>query len=319
MNALLFQALTVLVAAGAPAASDNVLLDELVAKGVKMPDGQVVFLPLPTMAEGLNAKQQAVVLTKTAALGKTTLERFLDEHSNAPVTLKLGKVAAGRDGIDVIRRVDLGFVVYGDWNVITSDQFSKSILKEGKPSNENKNSMVSKAGYLKPAEELVRKLSTRSTPDLKEYFLYTTFKLFDRVELSATRFGVATKTPAGVVVAAKVDLRFAKDKEKEFPNQWRTIDRDAAGKVVMGPALPYSGAAFYAKVTRLIKPENAIFVEFHQVFYEPRAWFGDDENLMRSELSKIIPFKVKEFRGKLAKATLDDAEKKKGDRSPAGK
>ena len=46
----------------------------------------------------------------------------------------------------------------------------------------------------------------------------------------------------------------------------------------MGKPEPYSGgAAFYAKVTRLIKPENAIFVEFHQVFYEPRAWFGKDD------------------------------------------
>ena len=69
---------------------------------------------------------------------------------------------------------------------------------------------------------------------------------------------------------------------------------------MLGPPQPYSGAAFYAKVTRLIKPENAIFVEFHQVFYEPRAWFGEDDNLMPSELRKIIPFEVKQFRSKLA-------------------
>ena len=88
---------------------------------------------------------------------------------------------------------------------------------------------------------------------------------------------------------------------------------------MLGPLQPYSGAAFYAKVTRLIKPKNAIFVEFHQVFYEPQAWFGEDENLMPSELRKIIPFEVKQFRGKLARATLEEAEKKSGEEAPAEK
>ena len=148
MNALVFQILTVLVAAGGPAASENTLLKELVEKGVAMPDGQVVRLPAPTMAEGLNAEQQAAVLTKAAALGKTTLEQFLDEPSNAPVTLKLGKIAS-KKGDDVIRTVNLYFVVYGDWNVLTSDKFSKGILKEGKAKNGKTEGMVSKAGYLK--------------------------------------------------------------------------------------------------------------------------------------------------------------------------
>ena len=87
--------------------------------------------------------------------------------------------------------------------------------------------MVSKAGYLKARTTcFFRKLTTRSTNDLKEYFLYTTFNLFDQVELSATQFCVATKTPAGVTVAAKVNPRFAIDKqnpEKQYPNQWCEI------------------------------------------------------------------------------------------------
>ena len=67
MNALVFQVLTVLVAAGGPAAPENTLLKELVEKGVEMPDGQVVRLPAPTMAEGLDAEQQAAVLAKPTA------------------------------------------------------------------------------------------------------------------------------------------------------------------------------------------------------------------------------------------------------------
>jgi hypothetical protein len=310
MNALIFQVLAVLAAANGSAASDNALLKELIEKGVEMPDGQVFCLPAPTMAEGLDADQQAAVLAKTAILGKVTLERFLDKSSSAPVALKLGKKVAGKNGDDIIRTVNLGFVVYGDWNILTSDKFSKGILKEEKAKGGKTEGMVTKAGYLKAPDLAVRGISTRSTSDLKEYVLFTTFRLFERVELSETRFGVATKTPTGVIVAAKVDPRFAKD--KEYPNQWREIGRNAQGNPVLGPVQqpPYSGAAFYAKVTRLLKPENAIFVEFHQVFYEPRAWFGEDDNLMPAELRKMIPFEVKTFRGKLAKATLEEAEKK---------
>ncbi len=308
MNALVFQVLTVLVAAGSPAAPENPLLKELVEKGVEMPVetdvGRFVHLPAPTMAEGLNAEQQTAVLTATATLGKMTLPQFLSKTSN-PHVLKVGKILC-KNGKDVVRTVNFYFVVYGDWDVLTSEQFSKGILKEGKANDQKNGGMVEKAGYLKAPELAVRGLATRSTPDLKEYFLYTTLNLFDEVQLSTTRFGVATRTPAGVIVAAKVDPRFAKD--KQYPNQWREIIKGAAANIMYGKPQPYSGAAFYAKVTRLITPKDAIFLEFHQVFYEPQAWFGN-ANRMPSELRKIIPFEVNQFRGKLGRATLDQAEK----------
>ncbi len=174
----------------------------------------------------------------------------------------------------MIRTVDVCFVVYGDWDVLTGKAFSDSILKADKAKKNNNNNggtSVEKAGNLNVPEMTARRLTTRSTPELKEYFLYTTFKLFSQVQVSATRFSVATKTPTGVVVAAAVDPRFAKD--KQFPNQWSPIVRNAAGNPVVGPPQPYSGAAFYAKVTRLSEPTNAIFVEYHSAFYEPADWF----------------------------------------------
>jgi len=316
MNALVLQILTVLATAGGSAAPENALLKELVEKGVTMPDGQVVRLPPPWMGEGLNERQQQAAI-QAAIEPRVKMEQFLGQASQAPDSLRVGKIPSKMGG-DVIRTVNLCFIVYGDWDVLTSDQFSKGILKEGKANNQKQQGMVAKAGYLKATELAVRGLSTRQSPDSKEYYLYTTLKLFDRVEVSATRFGVATKTPTGVIVAAKVDSRFAKD--KAYPNQWRAIDKDALGNALMGRPQPYSGGGFYAKVTRLIKPQNAIFVEFHQVFYEPLAWFGeDDSNRTRSELLKIIPFEVRQFRGKLARATNDAAEKKPSEAAPAEK
>ena len=106
--------------------------------------------------------------------------------------------------------------------MLTSDDFSKGILKKNPAKVKTTKALsVSKAGYLKAPEMAVRRLTARSLPNVKEYYLYTTFKLFDQVEISATRFGVATKTPTGVVVAAKVDPRFVND--KQFPNLWRPL------------------------------------------------------------------------------------------------
>ena len=219
-------------------------------------------------------------------------------------------------------------MVYGDWDVLTSKEFSDSILKPNKAKNKNNGggTAVIKAGYLTVPEMAVRGLTARSTADLKESYLYTTFKLFGQVEVSATRFGAATKTPTGVVVAAMIDPRFAKD--KQFPNEWHPIVRGAGGDPVVGAPQAYpradaqnrSGAGFYAKVTRLSSPANAIFVEYHSVFYEPQDWFGAGNfNKLPSELKLIIPHEVQQFRRKLSQATDKAAEEKatanKGDAS----
>ena len=320
MNAIAFHILTVLVAAGGPAVPENALLNDLVNKGVTMPDGQVVQLPPPLMPEGMTAAEQAAVLKEVAAKDRALrgdVKQLLSNSSAAPVSLKLTRQSS-KQGNDLIRTVDVCFVVYGDWDVLTGKAFSESILKPNKANKGGGGTSVEKAGNLNAPEMAVRRLSDRSTPELKEYFLYTTFKLFDQVEVSATRFSVATKTPTGVVVAASVDPRFAKD--KQYPNQWKPIVRGAGGNPIVGGAQPYSGAAFYAKVTRLSEPANAIFVEYHSAFYEPQDWFGQgNDNLLPSELRKIIPYQVKQFRIKLATATANaakenaTAEKKSGD------
>jgi hypothetical protein len=321
MNAIAFQILTVLAAANGSAVPKNPLLNDLVNKGVTMPDGQIVPLPPPLMCEGMTAAEQAHVLKKVATRDKALkgdVTKFLDNNSAAPISLRLTK-AESKQGGDLIRTVDVCFIVYGDWDVLTSKAFSDSILKadKGKKGGGGGTEVV-KAGYLNVPEMTARHLTTRSTAELKEYYLYTTFKLFSQVEVNATRFGVATKTPTGVVVAATVDPRFASD--KQFPNQWSSIVRNAAGNPVVGPPQPYSGAGFYAKVTRLTEPTNAIFVEYHSAFYEPEGWFGaDNANLLPAELRKIIPYQVKQFRMKLRAATENaakenaTAEKKSGD------
>jgi hypothetical protein len=324
MNLIAFHILTVLASAGGAAAPENELQTELITKGVTMPDGRPVNLLAPLMPDGMTPAQQAEVLKQEAPLHD--VPAFTSTRSNAPVSIKLGRRASGA-GNDLIRTINVSFIVYGDWDVLTGKSFSESILKEDKAKNNQQQggTAVLKAGYLKAPEMAVRGISARSTANLKEYYLYTTIKLFDEVEVSVTRFGAATKTPTGVVVAAKVDTRFAND--KQFPNEWRPITRNAAGNPVIGAPQPYplagakdcSGAGFYAKVTRLAKPDNAIFIEFHSTLYEPEGWFGSgNAGRLPTQLKTVIPFEVEQFRKRLRKATDDAAAEKKGEK-PAEK
>ena len=66
----------------------------------------------------------------------------------------------------------------------------------------------------------------------QDRYIYSTVSLFDLVEIKSTRYGVLTESPASLVLAARIDPRFAAD--AEYPNQWRSIDKDAPGQKVLG-------------------------------------------------------------------------------------
>ena len=228
----------------------------------------------------------------------------MQKSSSAPIRVKIQTVRKTEDA--TYRAVDVWFHRTGSWETFTSKEFGDGILKAKEKSKES--SILSRAGFLTEAEAVKRGLNIGGKPGQQESrYFYTTFTLFDRAEVSATRFAVASKTPTSLLLAAYIDPRFAND--AEFPNQWRTVERDATAELVYGRKQAYHGAGFYAKVTRLAKPDDAIFVEYHSVFNEPKGWF-DGENLLRSKVPTIASHQVTQFRGKLAKATLAAAAAK---------
>ena len=164
------------------------------------------------------------------------------------------------------------------------------------------------AGFLTDKEMANRKLKSVTEKHWGDRYFYSTFSLFDMVEVRATRYAVLSETPDGVVVAGRIDPRFAKD--PKYPNQWRAIDKDALGNPVLGPKQPYSGTGFYVKVTRLKSPKDAIFFEFHSAYNEPYGWFNGAPTLS-SKVGTITRFKVKDFRIKLARASQEAEEKGK--------
>jgi hypothetical protein len=283
--------------ANAPALDNNPVFIELVEKGVTMSDGKAYKLPAPAMADGLDAAGQKAVIEKIAGK-RYTLEDLMRKSSSAPVVVRVRTLKAAQDEAATVRAIDLWFVAHGKWETLNSKIFLDSLVK-GRDS-EGENRMVSKSGVLSEEEMQKRNLKPEALEGREAKFVYTTFSLFDQVEISATRYAVITRGKDYLLAAARIDGRFAGD--AEYPNQWRPILRDAAANVYFGDAQPYTGAGAYAKITRLAEPAEAIFVEAHIVFEEPYGWF-EGGNLLRSKVPVMAQQRVRMFRGKFAIAS----------------
>jgi hypothetical protein len=295
MNAFpLHFALIALAAVNGPTAQ-NPLFQDLLKKGVKMSDGTLVKLPPPILADALDAAGQHAALTKVAD-ARSPVKELVAKSYYAPVVVKVRTVKQSEGEGPAVRAVDLWFTVQGDWNTLTSREFLESVLK---PADEGKSRVVTKSGSLSDRELAARRLSATVKKGYEERFVYSTFTLFERVEISATRFSVLTRGKDVVLAAGRVDPRFAKD--ADYPNQWRPLLRNEQAEIQLGPAHPWANAGGYAKITRLVEPAGTVLVECHVVYEEPCGWF-DGANLVKQKGPLIVLEKVRTFRRKLALA-----------------
>lgn len=280
-----------------PTLDGNPVFVELVEKGITMSDGKLYKLPQPAMADGLDADGQKAAIEKVAA-GRYSLEELMRKISSAPVLVKVSTLKATEGEGATIRAIDLWFVAHGKWETLNSKQFQDSLVK-GKDT-EGENRMVSKSGLLTEEEMQKRNLKLDVPEGQEAKFVYATFSLFDQVEVSATRYAVLTRGKDFLLAAARLDGRFAGN--ADYPNQWRPILRDESANITLGDPQPYAGAGAYAKVTRLLEPAEAIFVECHIVFEEPFGWF-EGGNLLSSKVPVMAQQRAKMFRSKLAIAS----------------
>lgn len=295
--------LTLMLASlAATPAAENPVFNELLERGVIMSDGTALKLKPPILPDGLNAAEQRAAIAKVAD-ARAPVHELLAKTAMAPVVTKVRTANASEGEGPAVRTVDVWFVAHGDWNTLNSKEFADSIIAaEG---NKSKRSIVTKSGFLTDDEIQKRKLAAKITDGHEERFLYTTFSLFELVQVSATRFSVVTKDGNTVLAAGKLDSRF--DKDADYPNQWRPLVRDVQAEVKPGPAHRFSHAGGYAKITRLKEPANAVFVECHLVYEEPYAWF-EGANLVQQKLPVMVREKVRAFRRKLAAADKEKAE-----------
>jgi hypothetical protein len=300
--------LAALLSADAPAA-EVPAFTELHEKGIQMSDGSRVKLPRPILADGLDAEGQRAALAKVAD-ARSPVDRLLAKDS-APVVVKVRNVKTSDGEGPTVRAIDTWFVAHGDWDTLVSKDFLESAMKT---KDEGKSQVVSKSGVLGNEEMAKRKLTVTVKDGLEEQFSYSTFSLFDRVEISSTRFGVVQTGKDSVLEVACVDPRF--DNDPEYPNQWRSLIRNEEAEIKPGPPHPFGHEGSYSKITRLKEPADAVFIESHLVYEEPYGWF-DGVNLVKQKAPLMVQEKVRTFRRKLAAASEAKGEKKDKDSEKA--
>ncbi len=286
--------LAALVSADTPP-SEIPVFTELLEKGITMSDGTAVKLPAPIMADGLDAAGQRAAMEEVAD-ARTRVDDLVRKSYTPPVVVKMHNVKVVENG-PAVRALDVWFVAHGDWATLTSKDFLETAMKT---KDEGKSQIVSKSGALSEEERAKRKLTVISKEGLEEEFVYATFSLFDRVEISCTRLAVLMTGKDVVVTASRVDPRF--DEDPEYQNQWRPLVRNEQAEIVPGPAQLFAHAGGYSKITRLKEPADAVFIESHLVYEEPYGWF-DGVNLVRQKAPAMVQEKVRTFRRKLNAAS----------------
>lgn len=273
-------------------AADNLVLQELLKDGIKLTNGEVGKLPPPALADGLTVEQQKQAIEKVVK--KDTLARnFMTggktdawQYKQTDIRSKENKPKAS-----VGRLIDLYFVAEGSFSSIADPQFMKQQVNQG---NNNNNANKGKAEFYAQKELDDRGLKIVDEPKLKDRYAHILFPLFNMVEIGGTGYGVETIDKESVLVAFRLDPKFADD--KTYPNQWRSINRGAAGNIQKGAPNPYEGAGGYAKVTELKgQTTPRVFIEYHLLFDEPYGWFNGAPTL-NSKLPTKYDEDVRQFR-----------------------
>lgn len=289
---------------------ENPILENLLETGVTMTGGFVAKLPPPSLVDGLSADEQRDVLKKITA-NERPLADFIKKGVNAPYVLKI--LSLKDDGKETTaRRVDLWFVAYGDLEVLADeDLVKKEAEDEAKESTDeakkNKADELPSESKVIEAADLEKMNISPTSRDLDERYVFTTFPLFEMVQVSGTSRAIQQKFDDSILITMVMDHRF--DKDEQFANKWVSIKRGQGGKLSLDDKdHAYASSGMFGKITRLTEPKGALLVEFHIVFDEPEGWFGG-KNVLRSKLTHAAQDGVRKFRRRLDKATKEKGKK----------
>jgi hypothetical protein len=280
--------LTLVTNSGEPAkdhTQENALFKSLRDPGLAICGDTKAIFPVPTMPDGLDAGRQKAII-EGLIKEDYSFAQFMRKSVVAPQLLKLRDVNSSNLKAPG-RGVDVWFVTYGELKALDDEKFLERLVNAGK--GEGKGKELTK-------EELAKRMIAR-TDEKHESYGHIEFDFLEKVHLSATGRVVWTHTNDSVLVAGVIDPRFQSD--KEYPNQWQPIIKEG-GMTKLGPAMPWSEAGFYLKITKLSDPAGALFIEQHIIFAEPTGWF-DGANLLRSKLPIAVQSNVRSMRKEWAK------------------
>jgi len=278
--------------AAVAAASDNAVLKKLIEVGVPVSPTDFALLPPPTMPDNLDAAAQHAIIEEVGAPRRSVAD-LTRRSVVAPFVLDVETLDQPTGDVRG-RRIDLWFVAYGDLESLASREFLEELA--GASASGPQDDLPTSWRLLEEDEIEARGLDLVSLESTKELIFHGTFPLLDRVLIRATRRSMFTQTDDSLLLAASLDPRFVDD--AEYPNLWRPITLDDLGQPELGEATTYLNGGFYLKVTALEELPRALFIEYHQAFAEPKAWFRG-ANLLRSKLPLIVQDTVRKFRRKM--------------------
>ena len=265
---------------------ENPVLKELLSRRAPVSKDAVAPLPAATLSDGLSAAQQRERITAIPD-NRQSWENLTRRSAVAPFVLKISQP---EDKSSAARSVDLWFVTYGKLDRLASDDFLQEQFQDARESGEAENRPRIRA----LTDDALRQRGLKIPAAASDpRFLSVEMNLLERVRISGTTQSVKTTTADSVTVASFLDPAF--DKDREFPNSWRSIDRDAAGVRQYGAPRTYHSMGSYVKATRLAEPAGALLIEYHVAFTEPEDWFHG-ANLLRSKLPIVAQDAVRRFR-----------------------
>jgi hypothetical protein len=234
------------------------------------------------------AEQQSVVQAQAVEIG---MDRFMKNSAVSPFVFDIKSVEKLEDASDV-QRIDVCFVAYGSIESILNKKLFEDLAVPIQPTN---GGPTDESRELTPEELKKYQLKVGQLPDGgRESYGHLGISLFDKVRLSVVIHAQSHRTSESLVLVSCIQ-----DGIQEFPSTWSPITMDGDDKVRLGPAVPYTMGALYAKVTELKFEPNALLVEVHVLYVEPQEWFNG-RNLLRSKLPPVIQDGLRKFRRKLA-------------------
>jgi hypothetical protein len=263
----------------------NALFRAAVADGLTV-GGKTVRLSEPTFTDGQSAAAQRKAFVAIAG-SERAADGMLRDSVTAPHILRLHDTAA--EG-QTIRAGDASFVVRAELDRIDpAEAFAKPTSAPVEAGNMRFDGRVLSASDL---EKTNAKASGKN-----EWYSHTRGRLLDRIAVESTSRVVVSRSSESIIVAARTDPRF--DHNGHWPNQWSTI-KVKGSEDVAGPAQPYAGGVGYVKITKLKGNRDALIVETHFAFAEPKDWFGGGP-ILRSKLGIITEDQIRRLRRELAK------------------
>jgi hypothetical protein len=270
-----------------PEHAKNSVYQAICTVGLKA-DGAVARLAPPLLSDEMNAEQQRAVLLKLVE-SKKALGDFLEPRVTAPFKSKLHDWS-GTSG--TIRGFDIYFAIHSKLADLDPDDFAGAA---DKGVDADAGGMHFSGISLVEGELNDLGLTVSGKWDR---FSKIECSMLDKVEAKMINRSLGTRSDASLVVASHTlwDL----PGNKTLLNAWRSVDRRGE-KTTFGAWQPFRGMIAYSKATRLLdtKPE-AIFVEIHGAFSEPKGWFNG-KGILKSKISIVANDKIRELRREIIK------------------